>query len=53
VVGRNLKEGDRLMVSLPAAAVRALRSASLDPGEQELLEELVRLHRRTEPFWGQ
>ncbi len=53
VVGRNLKEGDQLMVSLPAAAVRALRSVALDPGERELLEELVRLRRRTEPFWGQ
>ncbi len=53
VIGRNLKEGDQLIVSLPAAAVRALRAATLSPEERDLLEELVRIRRRTDPFWGQ
>lgn len=53
VVGRNLKEGDRLLTSIPAAAVKALRSASLTPEELDTLEELIRIRRRSEPFWGQ
>ncbi|EQD30774.1 translation initiation factor aIF 2, partial [mine drainage metagenome] len=53
VIGRNLKEGDQMMVSLPAAAVRALRSVPLSPEERELVDELVRIRRRSEPFWGQ
>ncbi|MGA8542509.1 MAG: translation initiation factor IF-2 [Thermoplasmata archaeon] len=53
VVGRNLKEGDQLLVALPESAARALRAQSLTPRETEILEEVVRIHRPLHPFWGQ
>jgi len=53
VVGRNLKEGDVLLVSLPESAARALRSQPLTPHEQEILDEVVKIHRPLHPFWGQ
>jgi len=53
VIGRNLKEGDVLVVSLSEGAARALRGQPLSPSEQAILDEVVRLHRATHPFWGQ
>ena len=53
VVGRNLKEGDVLLVNLSENAARALRGQTLTPKEAEILEEVVRLHRTSQPFWGQ
>jgi translation initiation factor 5B len=53
VVGRNLKEGDVLLVDLPEFVARALRGQSLTPREVEILEEVVRIHRPSHPFWGQ
>ncbi len=53
VVGRNLSEGDELLVQLPESAARALRHAELAPEEEAILEEVVRLRRQSEPFWGQ
>lgn len=53
VVGRNVKEGDQLLVSLPESAARALRGQELTPREAEILEEVARLHRPAHPFWGQ
>lgn len=53
MVGRNLKEGDRLLVSIPESAARALRGQELTPREREILDEVARLHRVHQPFWGQ
>jgi len=53
VIGRNLKEGDVLLVDLPESAARALRTRPLTPRETEILDEVVRLHRGEHPFWGQ
>jgi translation initiation factor 5B len=53
VIGRNLKEGDTLLVALSETAARALRGQPLSASEQEILEEVVRLHRASHPFWGQ
>jgi translation initiation factor 5B len=53
VVGRNVKEGDQLLVSIPESAARSLRGQNLTPRESEILEEVARLHRPTHPFWGQ
>ncbi len=53
VIGRNLKEGDVLMVDLPESVVRALQRDTLSPREVEILEEIIRLHRTSHPFWGQ
>jgi translation initiation factor 5B len=53
VIGRNLKEGDQLLVSVPESAARAFKSQSLAPAEMAILEEVARIHRATHPFWGQ
>jgi translation initiation factor 5B len=53
VVGRNLKEGDQLLVALSESAARALRGQALTASEQSILEEVVQLHRAAHPFWGQ
>jgi len=53
VVGRNLKEGDVLVVALSEGAARALRGQPLTASEQAILDEVVKLHRATQPFWGQ
>ena len=53
VVGRNVKEGDQLLVSIPESAARLLHGQGLTPREAEILEEVARLHRPTHPFWGQ
>ncbi|MGA8275561.1 MAG: translation initiation factor IF-2 [Thermoplasmata archaeon] len=53
VIGRNLKEGDILLVSVPEAAARAFKSQALTPTEMGILEEVARIHRTTHPFWGQ
>jgi len=53
VMGRNLKEGDVLIVVLSESAARALRGQPLSPSEQAIIDEVVRLHRAGHPFWGQ
>ncbi|MCI4367698.1 MAG: translation initiation factor IF-2, partial [Thermoplasmata archaeon] len=53
VVGRNLKEEDIIYVQLPESAARALRKVELTDSERAILEEVVRMRRITEPFWGQ
>jgi translation initiation factor 5B len=53
VVGRNLKEEDVIYVQLPESAARALRKVELTDSERAILEEVVRMRRVTEPFWGQ
>jgi translation initiation factor 5B len=53
VVGRNLREGDVLLVSIPESSARALARDHLTPSEIAILEEVVRLHRASQPFWGQ
>ena len=53
VIGRNVREGDRLFVELPEGAARALRAVPLTESERGVLEEVVRLRRQESPFWGQ
>jgi translation initiation factor 5B len=54
VIGRNLKEGDVLYVSMPEAAVRGLKGHPLTPNEEAVLAEIIRIRRATQgPFWGQ
>jgi translation initiation factor 5B len=53
VMGRNLKEGDVLLVELPEFVARALRGQTLTPRESEILDEVVHIHRGSHPFWGQ
>ncbi|MCW6167497.1 MAG: translation initiation factor IF-2 [Thermoplasmatales archaeon] len=53
VVGRNVSEGDRLLVALPESVARALRKLELDDAEKAILDEIIRLHQAESPFWGQ
>ncbi len=53
VMGRNVNEGDILLVSLPESAARVLRNQELTDTERGILDEVVRIHRPTSPFWGQ
>ena len=53
IVGRNLHEGDTLLVSLPESAARSLKDQPLTAREKEILDEVVRLRRASHPFWGQ
>jgi len=53
VMGRNLKEGDVLLVSVPESAARAFKTQALTPTEMGILEEVARIHRTSQPFWGQ
>jgi len=53
IVGRNLSEGDILLVALPESAARALKDQTLTPHEREILDEVIRVRRATHPFWGQ
>ena len=53
VVGRNVKEGDLLLVDLSESTARALKGQTLTPRETEILDEIVQIHRAEHPFWGQ
>ena len=53
VIGRNLKEGDQLLVELSESVARALKAETLTSSEASILEEVVRIHRPAHPFWGQ
>ncbi len=55
VVGRNLVEGQNLIVDIPEKHVKVLQSrfaTELGPDEAELVKALVELKRRQNPIWG-
>ena len=51
-VGRHIEELDEFYVDVPASHAKRLKKLNLDPIEQEILEELIRLHRKVDHFWG-
>ena len=53
-VGRQIDEGDVLLVSVPETHVRILRKRELTAVEKEILEEIIMMHRRNPdtPRWG-
>ena len=51
-VGRSFREGDILLVSLGEEDVRRLRGGTLRPSEQATLDQVIRIHRAKDPFWG-
>jgi translation initiation factor 5B len=53
VVGRTLMEGDTLYVVLSEEAARQFRTSGLSDAERSVLDEVVRIRRQSEPFWGQ
>jgi len=55
VVGRNLTEGQNLIVDIPERHVKTLQSrfaSQLTPEEDDLVKSLVQLKRRQNPIWG-
>ncbi len=52
-VGRTLAEGDVLYVTIPESAARALKDRPLSDSERSVLDEVLRIRRATQPFWGQ
>ncbi|MCI4353591.1 MAG: translation initiation factor IF-2 [Thermoplasmata archaeon] len=52
-VGRTLLEGDVLYVTIPESSARALRDRPLSDTERAVLDEVLKIRRATQPFWGQ
>lgn len=51
-VGRHFKEGDVLYTDIPAADAKKLKEISLSLEEQDTLQEITQIKRKTENFWG-
>ena len=51
-VGRHIDELDEFYVDVPESHAKRLKKLKLDAIEQEILEELIRLHRKQDHFWG-
>ena len=51
-VGRHIEEGDEFFVDVPSRHARRLKKLELTPIEEEILEEITRLHRQNDHFWG-
>jgi translation initiation factor 5B len=52
VIGRGVDEEDVLLVDIPASHARKLKKVDLTPAEQEILDELIVIHRKEDHFWG-
>tara|TARA_B100000686_G_C16800018_1_gene985245 strand:- start:2100 stop:3878 length:1779 start_codon:yes stop_codon:yes gene_type:complete len=51
-VGRQIEEGDVLLVDIPESHARKLRKMEMTPVEKEVYEELLDIHRKEDHFWG-
>ncbi len=51
-VGRQVDEGDVLLVDIPESHARKLRKMEMTSIEREVYEELLALHRKDDHFWG-
>ena len=51
-VGRQIDEGDVLLVDIPESHARKLRKMEMTAAEREVFEDLLALHRKEEHFWG-
>ncbi len=51
-VGRQIDEGDVLLVDIPESHARKLRKLDMTPLEEEVYEELLAIHRKNDHFWG-
>tara|TARA_B100000959_G_scaffold274955_1_gene327560 strand:- start:10995 stop:12818 length:1824 start_codon:yes stop_codon:yes gene_type:complete len=51
-VGRQIDEGDVLLVDIPESHARKLRKMEMTNVEREVYEELLALHRKDDHFWG-
>ena len=51
-VGRHIEELDEFYVDVPESHAKRLKKLDLTPVEEEILGELIRLHRKDNHFWG-
>ena len=51
-VGRQIEEGDELLVDVPESHARKLTKIDLTSVEEEILDELMLIHRKDNHFWG-
>ncbi len=52
-LGRQIKEGDLLYMDIPEGDAKfLLREAKITPEERDVLEELAKVKRKVERFWG-
>ena len=51
-VGRQIEEGDSLLVDVPESHARKLRKMELTAAEQDVFDELLAIHRKDNHFWG-
>lgn len=51
-VGRHIDELDEFYVDVPERHVKRLKKADLSPVEEEILDDIVALHRKDNHFWG-
>jgi len=51
-VGRHIEELDEFYVDVPERHVKRLKKIGLSPVEEEILDEIVALHRKDNHFWG-
>ena len=51
-VGRHIEELDEFYVDVPASHAKRLKKLELTPIEEEILTELIKLHRKEDHFWG-
>jgi translation initiation factor 5B len=51
-IGRGLEEEDVLLVDIPESHAKKLQGFDLSAIEQDIFDEIVKLHRKTDRFWG-
>ena len=51
-VGRQISEGDTLLVDVPESHARKLRKMEMSATEKEVFDELLAIHRKEDHFWG-
>ncbi len=51
-VGRQIDEGDSLLVDIPESHAKKLRKMELTAAEQDVFDELLAIHRKDDHFWG-
>jgi len=51
-VGRQIGEGDILYVDIPEGDAKRLRDEEMTFDERQVLQELIEIKRRQNPFWG-
>ena len=51
-VGRQINELDEFYVDIPERHASRLRKIELTPQEEEILEEITKLHRKSDHYWG-